>query len=205
MIEKCKLLQKIYILQSNIIESNVNNRPFVAEVSTIDYAVNECFDGILIKEETENKFLNNIITVKNLVLELEKLYSINTNMVNEIGSEIIYESMFECATKASYRLNVELMIIFTDNYKFVKKLVILRPRCLIIYPSVDNEEIKIVNMFRGVTPFKYEFENIRQEELINNILVLAKENNLIDKKSKVIFVNAYTKKEFLYRNGMFFI
>ena len=50
MIEKCKLLQKIYILQSNIIESSVNSRPFISEVSTIAYAVNECFDGILLKD-----------------------------------------------------------------------------------------------------------------------------------------------------------
>lgn len=219
MVEKCKLQNKPIILQNYSLKSLNINKPVISKISTLDFAVKEGIDSIILEEEinSEKCFLAAIAACRDVLLQIEAFEDSRNKYeemskflsLNEIKNQLCL-NLFDCAAKLSYEIKNDLIILFSDNSKLAKALSNYRPNCLIVYPTNDLLEVKYIRTFRGVVPFYYDKdiydENIKFEELIKFLLISLKNKNVIGNDiEKIVIVNAFIDSNLRYKNSFFII
>jgi pyruvate kinase len=220
MLEKCKIQQKPIYLQTNIIKSMIKRvKPLVTEISNLDIIVNSGIDGVILKEEItkSHNSMDLIRLLKDTLVQMETFSDTKTKyedlskffkIQNEYIIDPTIESLLDSAVKTVFDVNVGLIILYTDNHKFAKALSKYRPNCRIICIT-DNESIySYLRMFRGVSPFLYEYDDINNiDKLTNRIIETARMKNLLVPNSDLVLViNAYQdiEKSEMYKNGIYF-
>ena len=126
--------------------------------------MNNGIDGIILKEEitvAHNyqeiiQFLKDILVqmeflsdTKNKYEELSKFFKIH----RDLSSDPTIESIFDCAVKTVFDMNVSLIILSTDNPNYAKTLAKFRPNCSIICGTNDKNIYNYLRLIRGVSPF----------------------------------------------------
>jgi pyruvate kinase len=99
------------------------------------------------------------------------------------------------SVKLSHEINANLIILFTDEIKFVKILSKFRPPCNVTCPTNCLKIKQIMKLIRGIKSFFYDEKNIINiEELIRIIIENYKQKNFIKNNIKIIVINAYIDK-----------
>lgn len=177
-IEKCQIHQKPLFLQTCILKSMTHRiKPLITEISNIDYAINVGIDGLILKEEITmaHNYLDIIKILKELLLQMES-QSDNKSKYEELSKFFkihiehspnpTIETLFDCAVKAVYDTNVDLIILYTDNHHFAKTLSKYRPNCRIFCVTKNENIFDYLRLVRGVSPFLFDRE---VEEKIKNV------------------------------------
>ncbi len=86
--------------------------------------------------------------------ELSKFYKIH----REFSPHPTIESILDCAVKTVFDLNIGLIILYTDDYRFAKTLSKFRPNCRIVCVTKDQKVFNYLRILRGVSPFIFDAE-----------------------------------------------
>ena len=95
------------------------------------------------------------IDTKSKYEELSKFFKIH----RELSSDPTIESIFDCAVKTVFDMNVSLIILSTDTPKYAKTLSKFRPNCCIICATDDKKVYNQIRLTRGVSPFLYDMKS----------------------------------------------
>jgi pyruvate kinase len=92
---------------------------------------------------------------KNKYEELSKFFKIH----RDLSSDPTIESIFDCAVKTVFDMNVSLIILSTDTPKYTKTLSKFRPNCCIICATDDKKVYNHIRLIRGVSSFLYDMKS----------------------------------------------
>ncbi len=137
-------------------------------------------DGLILKEEitmADNyaeiiKILREILLgienlsdSKNKYEELSKFFKLH----REYSLNPTIESILDCAVKTVFDLNIGLIILYTDDYRFAKTLSKFRPNCRIVCVTKDHKVFNYLRILRGVSPFIFDVEEETNIKLTDNL------------------------------------
>jgi len=224
-IEKCKIKSKPIILKLNSLKSMNVNRPIISKISSIEFCVKEGIDSILIYEESldfnENEYLNTLRAFRQMLLQVEaycdniskfeeisKLFAINIDQVSM--QEYNLNCLMECAARLSHEIKADLIILFTDNKRYVKVLSQFSPNCIVAVPSSIGNEASFLRLLRGVIPYYHSSDLVEYssiESSLGKIVTSFKSKKLIKEDLvKIIIVNAFSNNSnYKYKNSIFVI
>lgn len=217
MLEKCRIQNKTVILQTLAMKSMNISKPSISQISTIDFAVKEGIDSLLLIEDHNyvNYYFDIIRTVRDALLQIEayednknkyeemsKFFKINKN--EKITNSI--DSLFDCAVKLAHEIKAEMIILSTDNPSFAKNLSNYRPPCIISYPNNNQDYTKYSRLMRGVLPFYHKKKELKNEELLKLLIETFINRNFIKKEiSKIIVINAFVETNVKFKNSLFIV
>lgn len=164
-IKKCKLENKLLYVTENYFDLSKKLStffPFLNEVSSLEYAVKEGFDGIIISEQTEtkqpemeNSLSRKMCSITSAIHDFEMNFKYN--LLQDKSDELAEEKYIHCllcsAVRISYQIKCHSILLLTDQLKYLKKLYKLRPNCRIIYPTGSIIEAITNRLMLGVTSF----------------------------------------------------
>lgn len=182
-IERCKLMHKPILLQANILKSMTYRiRPTMTEISNIDSAVNSGIDGLILKEEVTmaHNYMNIIKTLKNILSnveiiidnkhrfeELARYFKVQNNALYFNNTNNKLEPLLASAVKTTYDADIQLILLYTDNYIYSKALSKYQPHCRIICATSDDKVFDYMRLIRGVTPFLVNISDFEDVDKLN--------------------------------------
>lgn len=177
-IEKCKLQQKPFYLQTNILKSMTTRvKPTVTEISNLTYSVEVGFDGLILKEEltTADNYIDIVKCLEENLLQIEsfseikpsyeelsKYYNLNRGLI--VNRNI--ETLLDCAVKSTFDVPVGIIILNSNDFQLAKGLSKYRPNSLIIFVTSNKAVFDYLRLIRGVTPLLMEtFYTLENNEI----------------------------------------
>jgi len=133
--------------------------------------VNHGIDGIILKEEITiaHNYQEIIAFLKDILLQMESQNDTKTKyeelskffkIHRELSPDPTIESIFDCAVKTVFDMNINLIILLTDFPKFAKTLSKFRPNCCIICATDDRRVYNYLILIRGILAFLYDVKSL---------------------------------------------
>lgn len=181
-IEKCKLKQKPFFLQTNILKSMTTRvKPTVTEISNLAYSVKVGFDGLILKEELTMAH-NYVYIVKFLIESLRQIESLNEvkstyedlskfyDSNRESSTDKDIETLLNCAVKSTFDIPIAMIILNSNDFNLAKALSKFRPSCLEIFITSNKLIFDYLRLIRGIYPQLIEIENFANLRIEKNFI-----------------------------------
>jgi pyruvate kinase len=196
MVEQCRLHNKTLIFKS------ATNKLFKLQKGIINNFVEHCIkdgvDGILVKEEYSESYIETIKIFNRTIIEMELLDKrLNEELskfyqINRTKQFFLFESIIDAAVKMTYRTRINLIVLLTDDIEISKLVSKYRPNCFVVVPTANEENIKFMRFIRGVCGIFS--ESLIFEDIIKNPIFRCPE--------KVLVLNLF-KTRCSIRNGYY--
>ena len=192
MIEKANLLAKPVVTATQMLESMIQNpRPTRAEASDVANAVLDGTDCVMLSGETANGDypMNAVSVMAKICLEAENI----SNYKRMYSDLRLYspqplptaEAVAAAAVATVLDLNIDLIIVLTDNGKIARYVAKYRPKVPILACSINAHVVKQMNMSRGVIGYKIpSFQGT--DNLLQLVIKTAKDMKLCKQGNKVV-------------------
>jgi len=186
--------KKPVIIATQMLESMIENpRPTRAEVSDVANAVLDQVDAVMLSAESASgKYpLEAVQTMQDVITSVEEnpeykhYFKINWEQVSK--KELPFNAIAASAASLAFRIEAKVIVSATATGNSAKRLSSFRPGSNIVAVTHDKTTRNQLALGWGIQPFIVK-PSKDSDTFWKNIINTLKQNNLVEKKDKVVLV-----------------